>query len=153
MLFTILYKGYKSKSKVKFLLDENVPVFLKKVLKKAGFSAEHVNDISKGKKDPDVFAYALQHKQCIISKDKDYYNMRLKKHFGIIRIGKNYSDEELEKTFLKLLKYIEENGIEDIYYQLDKDQPFKELKKYGKKKPFRFKQTVKINIDLLKFCL
>lgn len=126
-------------------------MFLKKVLNKAGYSTEHVNDILKGKKDSEVFAYAIQHKQCIISNDKDYY-MKEKKHYGIIRIGKGYSDEELETTILKLLKYIKVNGIEDIYYQLGKDRAFKELKKYGKKKPFRFKQTVRENIDLLQFC-
>lgn len=153
MFFAILYEWCKSKSKVKFLLDENVPVFLKKVLKKAGCNTEHVNDISKGIKDSEVFSYAIQHKQCIISKDRDYHKMILKKHYGIIMIGDGYSDDELEDEMLKLLKYIKENGIEDIYYHLDKKQPSKEFKIYGKRKPFKFKQTIKRNIDLLQFCL
>ena len=61
---------------MKFLLDENIPVSIKKTLLANGYNVEHANQNLKGKKDREVFEYAVKNKQCIITYDIDFKEMK-----------------------------------------------------------------------------
>ena len=71
---------------MKFLLDENIPASIKKNLSTNGYDVEHVNQNLKGKKDKEVFEYAVKNKQCIITYDIDFKELRKEPHYGIIKI-------------------------------------------------------------------
>jgi len=62
-----------NKSKIKFLIDENLPQSLTDFLKKSGFVAKRVSEVNlKGAKDGAIADYALRNKYTIITLDKDF---------------------------------------------------------------------------------
>ena len=129
-----------------FLLDENVPVEFQKVLKNNGYKVEHINSRHKGMTDNDVLAYAYKNKQIIISQDFDFCNLKQKKHSGIIKISGKIT-EHLD-ILLKLLMYLKDQSLKDIYIQVDKNKIFKEVKVYSKKKhKFKHYQRIPIYLD------
>lgn len=130
---------------IRILLDENVPIDLKKILSKAGYSVEHVINKCKGYKDEQVMEYALRNKQIIISQDSDFTNMQNKHHFGILKVEASmiFNTEPM----FQLLKEIKNMVTEDQYYELTKKGAFKNIKKYTKKH-HEFKQYYRVPIPL-----
>lgn len=105
---------------MKFLLDENIPATMKKTLKSNGYDVEHANDKLKGKKDKEVFEYAVKNKKCIITYDCDFNEFKPLKHYGIIKI-----EQITNKHQDKLLEIIEQqklDGFEDIFIHITKKQ-------------------------------
>jgi predicted nuclease of predicted toxin-antitoxin system len=69
----------------RFLVDENLPVFLADRPRAAGHHAAHVYDAGlRGVKDPSVFAYAQANRLTIITGDKDFAALR---RFGPPHVG------------------------------------------------------------------
>lgn len=131
---------------MKFLLDENIPATIKKTLSTNGYNVEHANQNLKGKKDREVFEYAVNNKQCIITYDIDFKELRKEPHFGIIKI-----DQITDNHQQKLLKIIEEykrEGLQDIYIYLGRTKLYKEIKKYTKK-THKFKQFHRIPLEIV----
>ena len=60
---------------IKFLLDENIPYALIKLLEKKGFSVAHLKKIGKGGiKNGEVYKLAEESKSWIITRDADFQN-------------------------------------------------------------------------------
>jgi predicted nuclease of predicted toxin-antitoxin system len=56
-----------------FLLNENIPPSLTKLLNQIGWKSQHVRDVNlTGKPDIDIVEYAIQNKMIIITHDLDY---------------------------------------------------------------------------------
>ncbi len=71
----------------RFLVDENVTRLLAPRLQAAGYFAEDVRNVGLGTRpDTDVWAYAQAHQQTIITKDKDFADIRAYPipHAGIV---------------------------------------------------------------------
>lgn len=131
---------------MKFLLDENIPSSLKKVLKSNGYDVEHINDNKKGAKDKTVFEYAVNNKKCIITYDIDFAELRKEPHYGIIKI-----EQIIGNYHSKLLKVIEkykQEGLQDIYIYLGESKSYIEVKKYTKKKN-KFKQFQRMPLEFV----
>lgn len=125
---------------MKFLLDENVPVTIKKILKSKGYDVEHINDILKGKKDKEVFEYAVKNKRCIITYDCDFNEFKPLKHYGIIKI-----EAIAEKHQDKLLEVIEQqkrDGFEDVFIHITKNKVYRITKVYSKKNKLKHYRKV-----------
>lgn len=130
----------------KLLLDENIPVSVMKKLKKAGHDIEHINKKLKGKSDKEVLEYALKTKRIIVTLDCDFCGFKKIKHYGIIKVSGKL--KEPETAVIEVLKKFKDVELEDVYIQIDTDRAFKEIKKYGKKRKFIFKQFQKIELKL-----
>src|SRR3989337_2344748 len=60
---------------IKFLLDENIPYVLIKLLEKKGFSVVHLKKIGRGGiKNGEVYKLAEESKSWIITRDADFQN-------------------------------------------------------------------------------
>ena len=60
---------------IKFLLDENIPYVLIKLLEKKGFSVAHLKKIGRGGiKNGEVYKLAEESKSWIITRDADFQN-------------------------------------------------------------------------------
>jgi len=60
---------------IKFLLDENIPYVLIKLLEKKGFSVVHLKKIGRGGiKNGEVYKLAEESKAWIITRDADFQN-------------------------------------------------------------------------------
>jgi predicted nuclease of predicted toxin-antitoxin system len=71
----------------RFLVDENMPRPLASHLTVAGYLVEDVRDVKlSGHPDHEVWAYAQAHGQLVITKDKDFSDIRTYPipHFGIV---------------------------------------------------------------------
>lgn len=126
---------------MKFLLDENIPMSIKNILSSNGYNVEHVNQKLKGKKDREVFEYAVKNKQCIITYDIDFKEMKKEPHYGIIKIDQ--ITDNCQQKLLKVLEECKQEGLQDVYIYLGKNNLYKETKKYTKKK-HKFKQFHRI---------
>ncbi len=125
---------------MKLLLDENIPFSFKRDLKKAGYDVEHVIDKNQGKKDEDIFNYAVKNKKTIISYDSDYLKFRIREHYGIIKLnGKLKNPMEV---LIELLNKIKTMEYKNVLYQIDLKKVICEKKVYSKRKHI-FKQYVK----------
>lgn len=120
---------------MKFLLDENIPISLKKKLIENGYDVEHINDNKKGVKDKNVFEYAVKNKKCIITYDCDFNNFKELKHYGIIKIEQITDDHQ--NKLLEIINEEKENGFEDIYIHITKNKVYKITKVYSKKNKFK----------------
>lgn len=130
-----------------FLLDENIPESFVNLLKKAGCKkVEHINKVCKGKKDKDVLEYAFNRKYCVISFDSDFYELRKNKHYGIIKFSAKIIN--IDTALKNILDYIKENGTEDLYYELNSTNAFKDTKVFCKRKPYKFKQFARSYLNL-----
>ena len=130
---------------MKFLLDENIPVSLKKILKENGYDVEHINDNKKGTKDKDVFEYALKYKKCIITYDCDFNDFKALKHFGIIKIEQ--ITEKYQEKLLEVISNFKKEGFEDVFIHITKNKVFKITKVYSKKN--KFKQFRKVPLGVV----
>lgn len=73
----------------RFLVDENATRLLTPRLLAAGYSAEDVRDVGLATRpDSEVWAYAQAHQRTIVTKDKDFADMRAypSPHAGIVII-------------------------------------------------------------------
>ena len=131
---------------MKVLLDENVPQGIIKVLKKAGHDVEHINYKCKGMKDEDVLEYAYKNKRTIISIDSDFCQFKIREHYGIIKVSGKLP--ELDKPLLQLLQLIKGTSTKNVYYQINENGAFKEIKKYGKKRKNFLKNLHRTKIEL-----
>jgi predicted nuclease of predicted toxin-antitoxin system len=62
--------------KVKFLLDENLPFELIRLLKKKNYFVEHIKKIGKsGLKNGAVYSYAASKKMWIVTRDSDFQSV------------------------------------------------------------------------------
>lgn len=131
---------------MKLLLDENIPSSMKKMLENEGYGVEHVNNKLKGKSDKEVFNHAKENKQCIVTYDYDFNELRKEPHFGIIKIDKIVDNHQ--QRLLRILEDYKHEGIEDIYIYLGKNKIYKEIKKYTKK-THKFKQFHRIPLEIV----
>lgn len=131
---------------MKLLLDENIPISLKKLLKESGYDVEHINDNKKGMKDKEVFKYAVDNKQCIITYDIDYKELRKQPHYGIIKIEQ--IAEHHQQILLKIIEKYKNEDLKDIYIYIGKSKVYKEIKKYTKKTHI-FKQFHRIPLEVI----
>lgn len=131
---------------MKILLDENVPQDIIKVLKKAGHDVEHINYKCKGMKDADVLEYAYKNKRTIISIDSDFCQFKIREHYGIIKVSGKLS--EFDKPLLQLLQLIKGTSVKNVYYQINENGAFKEIKKYGKKRKNFLKNFQRTKVEL-----
>jgi len=131
---------------MKLLLDENIPSSMKKMLENEGYGVEHANNKLKGKSDKEVFKYANETKQCIITYDFDFNELRKEPHYGIIKIDQ-ITDNHQQKL-LKILDDYKQDGLEDTYIYLGRSKIYKEIKKYTKKK-HKFKQFHRIPLEIV----
>lgn len=129
---------------MKLLLDENIPVSIKKTLLANGYNVEHANQNLKGKKDREVFEYAVKNKQCIITYDIDFKEMKKEPHYGIIKIDQ--ITDNYQQKLLKILEECKQEGLQDVYIYLGRTKLYKEVKKYTKKK-HKFKQFHRISLE------
>ena len=129
---------------MKFLLDENIPVSIKKTLLANGYNVEHANQNLKGKKDREVFEYAVKNKQCIITYDIDFKEMKKEPHYGIIKIDQ--ITDNYQQKLLKILEECKQEGLQDVYIYLGRTKLYKEVKKYTKKK-HKFKQFHRTSLE------
>ena len=65
-------KSSPRKKSMKFLLDENLPISLKFLFKKKGFSVVSVREEYKGMKDEEIWEIAQRNKMVIITRDLDF---------------------------------------------------------------------------------
>lgn len=128
---------------MKILLDENVPLSYFEKLKKIGYNVEHVSKKHSGKKDKDIFNYAVKNKKIIITFDADFCNFRKSKHYGIIKVSAKMQNNF--EILLKLLKKIENENTEDIYYEISPNKMYRESKIFSKRTN-KFKQFTKMPI-------
>lgn len=130
---------------MKFLLDENIPTTIKKILSNNGYDVEHTNQKLKGKTDREVFDYAVKNKRCIITYDSDFNDFKEKKHYGIIKIEQISTNHQ--QKLLNVIKEEEKSRIEDIYIYIGRAKIYKEIKKYAKKSK-KIKQFQRINLKM-----
>lgn len=130
---------------MKFLLDENIPATIKKTLKSKGYDVEHANDKLKGKKDREVFEYAVKNKRCIITYDCDFNEFNQLKHYGIIKI-EQITDRHQDKL-LEVIEQQKVDGFEDIFIHITRNKVFKITKVFSKKN--KFKHFRKVPLELL----
>ena len=98
--------------KLKFLLDENIPKEVKKLLESKGFSAEYV---SKGITNSELAFLAKLKNACILTRDSDFLNISSfpPKEFAGIIVFKIHPPkaEKLVKALSNLLNTVSEfNG-------------------------------------------
>jgi predicted nuclease of predicted toxin-antitoxin system len=61
---------------VKFLVDNQLPLALKRALAEAGFDCEHVFELGMHRaSDADIWQYAISNGRVLISKDEDFVNL------------------------------------------------------------------------------
>ena len=132
---------------MRLLLDENVPINLKKILSRAGFDVGHVlyEKKCKGKSDIEILEYALKNKMSIVSFDSDFCSLRKREHYGIIKVDSRLKNKE--EALLELLKMYKTEDMKEKYFPIDREKAFLEIKKYARKRHF-FKQYQKIPIPL-----
>ena len=120
---------------MKLLLDENMPLQLKKALSKSGHDVNHINNIAKGKTDADVFALAQKEKRCIITNDVDFTKSVYPPHYGIIKFNGSLD----EKSILLIIKLIDPSEIMDKCYIYDnkKEIMYEMYPDYSKKGKFK----------------
>ncbi len=135
---------------MKLLLDENIPVGFIKDLKKAGHDVKHVLYECKGKKDREILDYAIKNKRCIVSFDADFCAFKEEKHCGIIKVSAKL--DKREEALIELLSKLKGKDIADVFFQIDRKGAFKDVKIYGKKRPWFFKQYYRENIELECLC-
>lgn len=131
---------------MKILLDENVPQDIIRVLRKAGHDVEHINYRCKGMKDADVLEYAYKSKRTIISIDSDFCQFKVREHYGIIKVSGKLP--EFDKPLLQLLQLIKGTSAKNVYYQINENGAFKEIKKYGKKRKTFLKNFQRTKVEL-----
>lgn len=99
----------------KFLLDENVPVRIKKQLEQFGYEdVKHINEIEKGLTDDEVYNIALTEKRLIISGDNHFKKKEYMYNCGIIYITANAMQR---KDIVEKVDWVNTNLIK---YNIDK---------------------------------
>jgi predicted nuclease of predicted toxin-antitoxin system len=72
----------------RFLVDEDLPRIIARLLSQAGYPADDVRDVGlRGHSDNDVFAYDQAHRQIVVSTDKgltDILRFPFSSHAGIV---------------------------------------------------------------------
>lgn len=134
---------------MRLLLDENVPINLRKELKRVGHNVEHINFAGKGMTDEEVLSYALKEKRTLISLDADFCHLKKMENYGIIKINSKLSNKI--NILIELLSIIKNMDMKDIYIQIDENKAYIEEKVYSKKK-HKFKHYYKrpLNLTYLK---
>ena len=93
----------------RFLVDEDVPRSMARVLRAAGYEAEDVRDVGlRGHSDAEVFSYAQIQAAVLVSCDKGFANLLkfpLGSHAGIIviRIPDEKPPAQLNEELLRVL--------------------------------------------------
>ena len=108
-----------------FLLDENIPRKVLSALRREGYSATRVYDVSlRSQPDAAIFAYARAHQMTIITFDTDYLNQTafLPPHAGILVLRsfpRDTSVNELASAVLKAVAQLSHLDISNCVYRLD----------------------------------
>lgn len=87
------------RKKAKFLLDENVGIWLAYEMRELGWNAKHVDDVGlRSRADEDVFAFACKDNRVILTHDDDFMdNRQFSIHLspGVVKIPGGSGDEEV----------------------------------------------------------
>ena len=116
-----------------FLLDENMPVKVFTVLRRAGYSATRVLDEKLGaQRDNVVFAYARSHQMTIITYDTDYLNRTRfpPPHAGIFVLRffpRGTSVGDIAAAVLAAVAELASKDISDKVYRIDPSGVSEEL--------------------------
>lgn len=108
-----------------FLLDENMPRKVLTTLRREGYSAIRVYDVSlRSQPDAAIFAYARAYQMTIITFDTDYLNPTVfpPPHAGILVLRsfpRNTSVNELATAVLKAVAQLSQLAISNRIYRLD----------------------------------
>lgn len=108
-----------------YLLDENMPRKILTSLRREGYSATRVYDVSlRSQPDTAIFAYARAYHMTIITFDTDYLNQTAfpPPHAGILVLRsfpRDTSVNELASAVLKAVAQLSHLDISDHVYLLD----------------------------------
>lgn len=108
-----------------FLLDENIPRKVLSALRREGYSATRVYDVSlRSQLDAAIFAYARAYQMTIITFDTDYLNQTAfpPPHAGILVLRsfpRDTSVNELASAVLKAVAQLSQLDISNRNYRLD----------------------------------
>jgi predicted nuclease of predicted toxin-antitoxin system len=108
-----------------FLLDENIPRKVLSALRREGYSATRVYDVSlRSQLDAAIFAYARAYQMTIITFDTDYLNQTAfpPPHAGILVLRsfpRDTSVNELASAELKAVAQLSQLDISNRNYRLD----------------------------------
>jgi predicted nuclease of predicted toxin-antitoxin system len=108
-----------------FLLDENMPRKVLTSLRREGYSATRVYDVSlRSQPDAAIFAYARAYQMTIITFDTDYLNQTAfpPPHAGILVLHsfpRNTSVGELASAVLRAVIQLADLDISNRLYRLD----------------------------------
>ena len=113
------------KSNRSFLIDENTSRSLTAALRTMGHIAEHVYEAGlQGHTDPDIFAYAQEHKQTIITCDLDFSNILQypPPHAGImvLRLATNAPANEIIQEVQNALQALAEEDFANTLFIVEK---------------------------------
>jgi len=101
----------------RFLIDEDLPRSLARLLREAGFSVEDVRDVGlRGRSDDDVFRYATSNSLTLLTGDLGFANILrfpLGTHSGIIvaRFPNELPAARLDQVILEGLRSLSDEGF------------------------------------------
>ena len=108
-------KSSPRKKSMKFLLDENLPISLKFLFKKKGFSVVSVREEYKGMKDEEIWEIAQRNKMVIITRDLDfplYPSSRFPLGLILLRVPSFYTAKQIVNLMEEFLEKITASDIE-----------------------------------------
>ena len=103
-------------SKLKFMIDANIPRLVSRSLKVLGYDTEDIRDIERpGVADERIFEIAQQKNRIILTRDQDFGNMLqypLGTHVGIIVLKtRALPSETIKDVLINFLSNVSENEI------------------------------------------
>ncbi len=94
---------------MKFLLDENIPIFVVDIIMQLGFEVEHVRKIGlRGATDKEIAEYARNKKAILVTKDIEFGSLILyhkNSHYGLLllRLPHYYNAKQIAEVIKKFL--------------------------------------------------
>lgn len=101
---------------MKFLLDENLPRSTAFVLRELGHDVYDVREILRGKRDEEIFNYAVSNDMTIITADRDFGNIlrfpKIHKGIIIVRLPNELSTQVMNKEISKAIVELKDENID-----------------------------------------